>query len=801
MNILSILTSPKFLGIAICVLISLVLWNKWNKRNAIATVHQSKPKHYGSKFTQGIFNQTYSSKLEETKAISIYYRNAIASVHQSKPKHYGSKFTQGIFNQTYSSKLEETKAISIYYRNAIASVHQSKPKHYGSKFTQGIFNQTYSSKLEEIDKVNRIAKLSIPSPLFDVYENEFKPKEEKSMTPSSPCPKHICFAFSHCKGFYPTKLNKNCVLEYKIKKNEKYDVRVPEGGVFPFKAVGVHIPMLDYRWERSTNGKWVSVSRQSSIKWEETYNKDHKEMQRILTLDDGTVVRRITTFKGKVLKVDKASKRGQVQINYREEYGKKIGIWFNFRDCGFKPNYLKLKPGDLVEYRVRGNNAVRVFLWLIPYKWIYKVDNNNWKEFSYHESIQIEKKYNPRGDDKGKPIQITHNNAKATARRSTVFRSSVMFDKRKRKQSWLAVRYGDCNLGIRVPYTVRSADRFRHNDCVSFQVKRDDKMRRWTAHNVKKVKFETKEKRMLEQNLRNLKEKAQRMQKKYEELKEDINTVTEYKWKWKDSDGSYYLYKPDISNKLNGLPIDSIFRLPRKKWSYVVKKVSEDSAVQVNQHTSTTREVKRFMIRTPKAKHVAQRRPEISIPDGLYYQNDYHTLNDAEIEQKFYSTVGICKIHEIEDVVVESKKHQYEVNLWNKCRQLKRSRDKVEKYLWHGASFDILNVIIQNGFDRCYSTTAVYGSGTYFARDASYSVKDRYTPPHSDGYKYMLLCKVIVGDSMLGSSSITKVPKKADGSEYDTLVDTLSNTSIYVAWRDYYAIPLFRIKFKAISIY
>eukprot|EP01083_Nonionella_stella_P040804 110612_1 len=380
------------------------------------------------------------------------------------------------------------------------------------------------------------------------------------------------------------------------------------------------IPMLCYRWQRERHGKWRSVSRDESMKHEETYNKIHKEIQDVLYMNDGTAIRRITTFKGKVLEVDNASKRGKVQINYRKEYGDEIGIWFNFRDCKFNPNHLE--SGDYVEYRVEGNKAVRVLLCLIPYKWEYKDNQDKWKPFSYHECIEIEKQYNPMGYDKNESKKIRYKNAIMTTRRSTVFRTTVMFDRRNQMQCHLAVRYGHPNVGIRLPYTLDPADGIRHNDWVEFQVKRDHKMRRWTAQNVQKVQFESKEKRMFEQ-----------MQKQFEELKVDLNTMVEYQWKWKDSDGSYYLYPPDISNKLNTSPVNSNIPFERKKRNYMVKKVSEDSALQVNQHTSTTREVKRFTIRIAKDQRGTPSDSEFTIRDGEYYQNDYHTLDDAEIEQ------------------------------------------------------------------------------------------------------------------------------------------------------------------------
>ena len=189
---------------------------------------------------------------------------------------------------------------------------------------------------------------------------------------------------------------------------------------------------------------------------------------------------------------------------------------------------------------------------------------------------------------------------------------------------------------------------------------------------------------------------------------------------------------------------------------------------------------------------------QFNIPDDEYYENEqYHKLTDQDIRDLFHRTTtrSQYEICEIEEVNVSGQNPKYEVSLWTKCRQLQKQRNVVEKHLWHGSSYDITNVIITNGFDRSYSTVAAYGDGNYFARDSSYSVNPRYCKPHSDGFQYILLCKVIVGDSVQGSSGM-KIALKPDGTEYDTFVDYPANPSIYVSWRDYTAIPMYRLKFK-----
>lgn len=69
-----------------------------------------------------------------------------------------------------------------------------------------------------------------------------------------------------------------------------------------------------------------------------------------------------------------------------------------------------------------------------------------------------------------------------------------------------------------------------------------------------------------------------------------------------------------------------------------------------------------------------------------------------------------------------------------------------EKYLWHGTSYNSIKIIIKDGFDeRVCSLNGMFGAGIYFAEDSSKS--DQYIESHSDGYSYILLCRVMLGDA------------------------------------------------------
>ena len=55
--------------------------------------------------------------------------------------------------------------------------------------------------------------------------------------------------------------------------------------------------------------------------------------------------------------------------------------------------------------------------------------------------------------------------------------------------------------------------------------------------------------------------------------------------------------------------------------------------------------------------------------------------------------------------------------------------------------------IISGGFNRSYAgkNATFYGPGCYFARDATYSARNTYSPPDVKGMKRIFLCKIALG--------------------------------------------------------
>ena len=95
---------------------------------------------------------------------------------------------------------------------------------------------------------------------------------------------------------------------------------------------------------------------------------------------------------------------------------------------------------------------------------------------------------------------------------------------------------------------------------------------------------------------------------------------------------------------------------------------------------------------------------------------------------------------------------------------------------------------------------ASHGQGVYFARDASYSLNTRYSPPDPQtGLRYMYYVKVLVGEYAVGNSNMKVPPKKntADPNEtFDSVVDNLTNPVMYIMFQDYDYYPEYLITFK-----
>ena len=115
--------------------------------------------------------------------------------------------------------------------------------------------------------------------------------------------------------------------------------------------------------------------------------------------------------------------------------------------------------------------------------------------------------------------------------------------------------------------------------------------------------------------------------------------------------------------------------------------------------------------------------------------------------------------------------------------------------LFHGTAKGAMPKINRNSFNRSYcgKNATVYGEGVYFAVGAApWSIRDTYSPPDDQGFKYMYLARVAVGEFCEGDSSM-RVPPAQPGTgdllPYDATVDNVREPEMYVAYHDAQAYP------------
>ena len=92
----------------------------------------------------------------------------------------------------------------------------------------------------------------------------------------------------------------------------------------------------------------------------------------------------------------------------------------------------------------------------------------------------------------------------------------------------------------------------------------------------------------------------------------------------------------------------------------------------------------------------------------------------------------------------------------------------------------------------------MYGKGVYFARDASYSARDQYSPRDANNYKHIFLAKVLTGEFTVGHQNIVTPPSKSTGNSldlYDSVVDDVNNPNIFVIFGDAQAYPEYLFTF------
>ena len=125
---------------------------------------------------------------------------------------------------------------------------------------------------------------------------------------------------------------------------------------------------------------------------------------------------------------------------------------------------------------------------------------------------------------------------------------------------------------------------------------------------------------------------------------------------------------------------------------------------------------------------------------------------------------------------------------------------RYERFLYHGTKRSNVENINAKGFDRSYSGAhaTLYGKGSYFARDLSYSAHDNYSPVDtSSGHKFVYVARVLVGRCFcVGNPNMQHLPNQENGRPFDSAVDNVTEPTIFVIFRDTCAYPQYLYEFS-----
>ena len=177
----------------------------------------------------------------------------------------------------------------------------------------------------------------------------------------------------------------------------------------------------------------------------------------------------------------------------------------------------------------------------------------------------------------------------------------------------------------------------------------------------------------------------------------------------------------------------------------------------------------------------------------------------GNIAARFLKTMPRSNVEQI-DRVENGVMHQsflLQASILKKQMGAEWDRIKMRQMLYHGT--EAIDVIVNSvdgyGFLPLLagtSTGAIWGDGTYFARDAQYS--DAYATTLPSGRKQMLLVDILLGKSAQGAEGMKMCPLLAGEKykRYNSLVDKVDNPCIFVVQHSNQAYPAYLLTYTTL---
>ena len=285
--------------------------------------------------------------------------------------------------------------------------------------------------------------------------------------------------------------------------------------------------------------------------------------------------------------------------------------------------------------------------------------------------------------------------------------------------------------------------------------------------------------------------------------------ATTYSWYFLDVNGSWIEYgQRDSSGRHSACAVSSsiieqnyqqnpnqMITFSSPQFTYII---DFGRMVQTNTSTGTERAVRRRP--APHMKRQWTKNTNNFPPTWKFMKDEtkllrvrLHSLSDE------YKTVeGLVRRrggHDINIAKIERVQNKFlYFSYKNKMEELKmiyKNENNLNiQQLFHGTGPDIVEDICDQNFDwRLHGSNVgqIHGRGTYFAMSPSYSYN--YAKRDNCGQRYIFIARVIVGNLVVGDSSMVRPPKNpATNALYDSSCDNVSSPKIIVKYdsQEYY---------------
>ncbi|XP_072309372.1 protein mono-ADP-ribosyltransferase PARP12-like [Eucyclogobius newberryi] len=301
-------------------------------------------------------------------------------------------------------------------------------------------------------------------------------------------------------------------------------------------------------------------------------------------------------------------------------------------------------------------------------------------------------------------------------------------------------------------------------------------------------------------------------------LEPDFIHTTDWLWYWEDESGEWHQYaavtsqhgSASITSKeLEELYLNNnedVVRFTARSQSYELR---FQDMIQTNVRYGTKRLVRRRP-RFVSAAEVQTRRKRpprsAAVPD---YWDKTHipqigfkrvllqpsSPEYQEIQVLFRRTMPAFEVLQIERIQNRAVWEGFQLHKTH-MKHKNGGQPVLEKKLFHGTEPKFVNTICETNFDWrvCGVNGTVYGQGSYFARDASYS--HDYTGDFDP--RFMFVSRVLVGDFAKGVAGYRRPPSKDGGDVnlFDSCVDNVVNPSIFVVFKEQQIYPEYLLQYK-----